>query len=104
MSDFTPDTDVTPVLFRMDGSGEVTAVFPCEPGTNDWRTMSCYAHMGQHSSCDIGWYETTWNATEAEYASLRRELEGAPFGYRLQVCRRMHPSFRARRIAALDRS
>jgi len=102
MSDFTPDTEETPVLFRYDHD-EVTAVFPTIPGTNDPWSMTCYAHVGQHGSCDLGWYHTTRPATEAEYASLKRELESAPYGYKLKVCRRMNASFRERRIAELNR-
>jgi hypothetical protein len=47
--------------------------------------MTCYAHIGQHSSCDIGWLENTRAATEDEYASLKQELESAPFTYKLMI-------------------
>ena len=99
---FTPDTDETPVLFRFD-HGEVTAIFPTIPGTNDPATMTCYAHIGQHGSCSVGWIRTTRPATEAEYADLKAELETAPFGYRLKVCRRIQPAHRAARMAELNR-
>lgn len=88
-----PDTEETLVLFRCDKSGPfkdvVDAVFPYEPGTNDPRTMSCYAHVGQHGSCDMGWLRTTRPAKPEEYADLKAELEGAPYGYRFKVRQRM---------------
>jgi hypothetical protein len=62
--EFQQDTDETPVLFRIHRQpkthgGEVTAIFPCEPADLDGRTMTCYAHVGQHASCDFGWYQET---------------------------------------------
>lgn len=91
---------VTPVLFRIDRSGErreVTAVFPAEPGRfSAGRFYTCYAHLGQHGSCSHDWYVTrTRPATPSEYADLKRELESAPYGYRLQVCQRMTAAHRA---------
>jgi len=74
-----------PVIFRKDKIGnnspiynehEIVAVFPTEQGTNDPSTMSCYAHIGQHSSCSIGWYQRTKPAKPEEYASLLSELKG----------------------------
>jgi hypothetical protein len=98
---FKQDEDETPVLFRVHklasyGRGEVTAVFPCEPGTYSGRYMSCYAHVGQHGQCGLGWYQRTRAATPEEYACLKRELEGAPYGYRLKVYRRMSRQLRDR--------
>jgi hypothetical protein len=75
--------DTAHVLFRADADGEVTAVFPFEEGSPGM--MTCYAHIGQHSSCDIGWLENTRAATEDEYASLKQELESAPFTYKLMI-------------------
>ncbi len=75
--------DTTHVIFRADEDGEVIAVFPFEAGSP--RTMSCYSHVGQHSSCDIGWVAETREAAETEYASLKRELESAPYTYKLIV-------------------
>ncbi len=66
-----------PVIFRAERSGEfkgqVTAVFPTEPGTNEF-DMSCYAHIGQHSSCSLDWYRGTRPATREESLGLMREL------------------------------
>jgi hypothetical protein len=81
-------SDTAHVLFRIDDDGDVTAVFPFEEGSPGM--MTCYAHVGQHSSCDIGWLQETRAATEEEYASLKRELEGAPFTYKLIVLKDLH--------------
>ncbi|MER9833395.1 hypothetical protein NKJ28_00260 [Mesorhizobium sp. M0145] len=90
---------VTPVLFRIDRSGtnkQVTAVFPAEPADYEGRFYSCYAHIGQHGSASREWWQSkTRPATPAEYAELKAELESAPYGYRLQVCRRMTAAHRA---------
>lgn len=76
----------TKVLFRKDKSGEITAVFP---EINEGRGLvACYAHLGQHSSCSRPWYFETKPAKPDEYAPLKRELEGAPYHYRLQVISR----------------
>lgn len=99
------DDEVTPVIFRAERSGDfkgdVTAVFPCEPGTSDRHTMSCYAHVGQHSGCTMGWYMDTRAATPEEYADLKKELESAPYGYRLKVYSRMQRTFHDVRSDAL---
>ena len=93
MSEFKQDTEFTPVLFRAERSGPfkgvVDAVFPTLPADLDKYTMTCYAHIGQHSGCSLEWYHTTRKATPAEYADLKAELESAPYGYRLKVYQRM---------------
>ena len=99
MTDFKQDEHETPVLFRVHRApkkygGEVTAVFPCEPWDTLGQYMTCYAHIGQHSSCDFSWYQKTRPATETEYSDLKRELEGPPYGYRLKVYQRMQPAHR----------
>jgi len=64
--------------------------------------MSCFAHIGQHSACDLGWYNQTRPATPEEYADLKRELESAPYGYKLKIYHRMQRgAFLAARRAAL---
>lgn len=103
---FKQDDDETPVLFRAERSGDfkgdVTAVFPTLPGTNEFWTASCYAHIGQHGSCSKDWYWTTRPATPEEYASLKRELESAPFGYRLKIVKRWTKYHDAARRAELN--
>jgi len=74
----------TVVLFRRDEDGDVTAVMPFEEGSPNM--MTCYAHVGQHSSCDIGWVaEGTFPATEDEYRALRAELTSQPFNYKFLI-------------------
>lgn len=80
----------TPVLFRVDKSGEfkgyVTAVFPREVNRNG--TFLCYSHTEQHGICTRGWVlSKTRPATPDEYADLKRELES--IGYTLKVYARM---------------
>ena len=58
---------------------------------------------GQHLACTLGWYYTTRPATETEYAALKRELEGAPFGYRLKVYQRMDRQLRDRFMTEVRR-
>lgn len=91
---------MTDVLFRATKSGqfkgEVTAVFPAEPGSPGY--MSCYAHTGQHSDCSFDWYYTTRPATPDEYRSLKSELES--IGYVLRTVHRVTRAHaRARREA-----
>jgi hypothetical protein len=73
----------TVVLFRRDEDGEVTAVMPFAAGSPGM--MTCYAHTGQHSSCQIDWVKETFSATEDEYQSLKKELTSAPFDYKFLV-------------------
>ena len=67
-----------PVIFRVDKfgdfEGEVTAVFPTVPGTNDSRTFNTYDRIGQHSAGCRGWYNGTRAATSEEYGDLLSEL------------------------------
>lgn len=69
----------TPVLFRAERhgkfKGDVTAVFPDQPGTHCVSTMTCYVHVGQHSSCSMDWYHTTRKAKPEEYRELLAELQ-----------------------------
>jgi len=85
----------TIVLFRADRSGptkgEVTAVFPEHkegPGL-----YSCYGHIGQHSSCSRGWYQSTRAAKPEEYADLKTELEsyGPPDAHYNLIVRKRWP-------------
>lgn len=97
--------DVTPVLFRADtenGTTYITAVFPTDPGTNDFGTMSCYAHIGQHGSCSLGWYRETRAAKPEEYEPLKRELEAKPYKYKFKIYRRIQPWMRGARCKALQ--
>lgn len=70
---------------KKDG-GDVIALFPTLPGSTANRYLvESYQHVGQHGSADMGIVHTTRLATPTQYASLKRELESAPFHYRLKV-------------------
>ena len=73
----------TVVLFRRDEDGEITAVMPFDEASPN--TMACYAHVGQHGSCDIGWVSETFPASEDEYRALKAELTNAPFNYKFLI-------------------
>lgn len=79
----------TKVIFRKFRKGDLIAIFPYEPGTNDPATCSCYQRVGQHGSCNPGLISITAPATKEEYTDLERELETLPFGYELTVVKRM---------------
>lgn len=83
------DSEAVPVIFRAERSGDyagvVTAVFPTLPGTDD-SDVTIYARVGQHGTGARGWYRETRQATDAEAAPLRAELES--IGYRLAPCKR----------------
>jgi hypothetical protein len=100
--------EVTPCLMRMMPDGEVLAVFPTQAGGIDPNTCGCYAHVGQHSACHpypiVG---RSRPATPAEYADLQAELEGAPYGYRLQMfknTRGRRSRWERQRIAQINRA
>ena len=63
-----------PVIFRKFSDGEVIALFPTLPGTNDPATCQSYLHVGQHGAADVGITGCTKLATESEYAALLLEL------------------------------
>jgi hypothetical protein len=96
----------TPVLFRATKSGQfkgdVTAVFPTLPGSNRPSSMTCYAHVGQHSACDKEWYRTTRPATPEEYRSLHKELIGQGYDD-LKIVSRITYAMDKERYAELNR-
>ena len=94
------DKDV--VVFRKFPDGEVIALFPEYPGTNDPYNMSSYVHVGQHGCADEGIVDRTKLATPGEYADLAAELRS--IGYALEVRRKLtwrHNRKRASAIAAI---
>lgn len=77
---------LTKVIFRM-FQGQVIALFPEEPGTENKYTCGSYAHIGQHGSATpMIVIDGSQRATAEQYANLKRELE--LLGYRLQVIKR----------------
>ncbi len=86
----------TPVVFRMH-EGEVLAIFPTIPGSSDLNgTCLSYAHIGQHSACDINLGTRSRLATRKEYMPLKKELQG--IGYRLHVVKRIAAAHHQERI------
>ena len=65
--------DKTKVFFEK-SEGEIVAVMPYELGTMNPATMTCYAHIGQHSACSDKWVTKQVPATAEEYKSLLDEL------------------------------
>lgn len=73
---------VTRVDFRVFEEREVIAYFPEIRENNG--LVSSYMHVGQHSSATYP-NAATRPASEPEYRALKRELEGAPYFYKLEV-------------------
>ena len=91
----------TTVIFRKD-KNEIVAVFPAYPGTYDLATMTCYAHVGQHSSCHAEWYRITQPATPEEYKDLLEEL--ISIGYDdLKIVKRITPDMTRQRYKEILR-
>ena len=84
--------NTTKIMFRYvsypDGDPEVLAIFPEIPADDKGFYATCYARIGQHSSCDVqGMIRISRPATEAEYSSLLQELKS--IGYDdLRIIRR----------------
>lgn len=76
-----------PVMFRKwpkKEGGDIDAIFPTIPGTNDPYTCTIYAHVGQHSSGDpVAVIQRTKAAKPSEYTDLMKELHS--IGYRKLV-------------------
>lgn len=91
----------TPVIFRKwkprkefdEEGGDIIALFPADPGTNDPYTCSSYEHIGQHGSADPqGVMQATVPAKPSEYADLKAELEGIGYADLVEYSR-LQPSF-----------
>lgn len=70
-SQMAKDGKATKVRFKMRGK-ECIAVFP----DLEWcrGQLTAYAHDGQHFGCDAAIVRNSRDATEAEYADLKKEL------------------------------
>lgn len=105
----TQDTELTPVVFRMFRAGRDTykerdciAVMYEDLGDYSEHTCASYIHIGQHGACDPRLVvRGSRLATPEEYRSLKDELEAAPYGYRLQVRKRIPRNARSVRMAKL---
>lgn len=67
----------TRVIFRkFKQGGDIIALFPHVPGTNNPLTMRCYPHLGQHGSIEERAVPgLTVTATPSEYKDLLAELQ-----------------------------
>ncbi len=81
------DLHKTIVVFRRFVSDDaIVALFPAEVNYPDGACES-YMHIGQHGAADYSHcLRITRPATPAEYAPLKRELEG--IGYELEIRKR----------------
>jgi predicted nucleotidyltransferase len=85
------DIEKTKTIFKI-LNGEVIAIFPEVPGTNDPYTCGSYMHNGQHSSCDLNYViRRSKLAKPEEYADLKNELEY--IGYNIEVIKTNKNSF-----------
>lgn len=92
---------MTPVIFKL-CEGEVTAVFPREPGSYDPHTLGVYAHVGQHGIGSVAWATRARPAHPSQYADLLAELQR--IGYDdLAIRKRMTQDDHAARRAELAR-
>lgn len=106
---FLPDPAVI-VVFRqwrarrdqdVAGNG-IVALFPELPGNFDIATCQSFEHTGQHGAASLtGVMNRTRPATPDQYAALKRELESAPYRYRLIIRERTPADAASRRAAAL---
>lgn len=86
------DTHTTDMVFRVDTSkdwkGTVFALFPHEVSTLDG-CVTCYQHIGQHSSADYRHcISKSRPATAEEMADLKKELEG--LGYNINIVKKQN--------------
>ncbi len=66
---------MTKVKFYKEKDGDIFAYFPEIPGTNEPGVFTCYAHIGQHSSCHRDYLRGKRLATKDEYLPLLNELK-----------------------------
>lgn len=80
----------TKVIFRKwKNNGDIIALFPEIPGNGHPGTCLSFEHVGQHGTASISLtIAHTTPATERECETLQRELESAPYRYRLTVLKR----------------
>lgn len=92
-----------PVIFKWETGDhpQVCAFFPTLPGDNDPSTMTCYAHVGQHSSADMDYVRSCRPASPEEYASLLSELQSVGYDGLVVMKRQSWKHYNAR-IAALS--
>lgn len=82
------------ILFKK-ADDEIFAVFPYESFDG---YLTCYAHIGQHSLCDINYAYDAKNASEDEYKDLLKELTNI-YGKELMVLKKMPSRIRVAKWA-----
>jgi hypothetical protein len=104
------DTEPTVVMFRkwrnaaeLIGDG-VIALFPYEPADYSGQQCESYEHVGQHGGANLaGVINASRPATPEEYGPLKRELESAPYHYKLTIRHRTPRDASSKRRAAARR-
>jgi hypothetical protein len=80
---------MTPVIFKYErDSDDVTAFFPTLPADYAGNYITCYAHLGQHSSASPEILRLMKPAPAEAYEPLLRELRGQGYDD-LVIVRRM---------------
>ena len=75
------DTQKAVVQFYVEPDGTILAYFPRT--LHNAMSMTCYAHIGQHSQAAPEYVRKLKKATPEQYADLKAELES--IGYNLTV-------------------
>lgn len=89
------------VIFRK-FHGEIIALFPDLPGTNEPGTCESYMHAGQHGAANYHHVmRSSRAAAPAEFRPLYRELVASPFGYQLRIVRNKRQSAESEKTEAL---
>jgi hypothetical protein len=86
---------LTRVIFRKFPEGDVIALFPEIPGSNDTSTCMSYMHVGQHGAASVNLVNNTKPATQNESGPLVCELTN--LGYRLTEVKKFSRKDFARR-------
>lgn len=95
------DSEFTDVIFRRFKDGDVIALFPTLPGTNDWpNDCQSYQHIGQHGAASVFLTLETKPATQSEYAELAAELNR--IGYAIRIRHRFAAGDAYKRRAAIE--
>ena len=90
----------TKTIFRKFPEGDIIALFPEIPGTNEYWTCQSYQHIGQHGAADtVHITMITKPATKEESAGLFNELKR--IGYDMEMIKRFRYSHMITRMEQL---
>jgi hypothetical protein len=97
---------LTDVIFRVwCKDGDVIALFPGIAGDYSAGTCDSFQHIGQHGAASLNLMRAlTRPALPREFADLKRELESAPYKYRLRIIKRTTRRHFKERQAQLQRA